>query len=215
MAWVFDKHIGVWKFKNGGFIPKWGGGSYVPSPEILEYIKQAEGWHEGWKNDGKNNPTTGWGFKQTKDLKTQYPNGMTRDQADKYFIEVAVPERVSRIQALTPNWESLNQNQRDALFDAFYNVGEWTYTKGSPKLQEALRTLNHEEVMRQMDWDYNNTSLRGAKKRRDYERELYRKPVPDEKTPVDKPSPEQKTTETPWWYPIIQPMINNPIFYNK
>lgn len=202
MGWIFDVKQNVWKFRNGKFIPKQESVPYVPSPEILEYIKQAEGWHQGWQDDGKGNLTTGWGFKQTPALKKQFPKGMNQAQADEYFTNTAVPERVSRISVLTPNWEYLNQNQRDALFDAFYNVGEGTYTKGSPKMQEALKNLNHEEVVRQMDWDYNDSAVPGARKRRDYERELYRKSVTptDQKTPtVRQVIQQQKTPEKSWW----------------
>lgn len=32
---------------------------YTPSKELLDSLKSYEGWHEGWKDDGKGNLTTG------------------------------------------------------------------------------------------------------------------------------------------------------------
>lgn len=150
---------------------------YFPSDEILNYIKSTEAFHDGWKKDGNGNPTTGWGFIQTDELKRRFPNGMTRQQADDYFINEAIPYRVQRLQELTPNWDKLNQNQRDALFDYLYNIGEGSYTTGSPGLQRALKALNHQEIVSQMDYGYKDTKNPGLKTRRDYERKLYNTPV--------------------------------------
>lgn len=47
--------------------------NYTPSKELLDSLKNYEGWHEGWKDDGKGNLTTGWGFKQTPELKKKIP----------------------------------------------------------------------------------------------------------------------------------------------
>lgn len=146
---------------------------YYPSDEILEYIKQAEGWHEGWKNDGKGNPTTGWGFKITKKLKKRFPRGMSKKQADKYFAEEAIPERVELFKKAVPNINSYSQKQLDALFDLFYNIGYRKFTEESPNLQLALRELNPEEIIKQMDHDYDNPDLPGIKIRRDFERDLF------------------------------------------
>lgn len=149
------------------------GKDFYPSEDILDYIKSAEGWHQGWKNDGKGNKTTGWGFKITPELKKKYPNGMTKDQANTYFSDVAVPSRVKLFVRSVPNIEQYTQNQLDALFDLFYNVGYGTFTKGSPSLQTALKDCDYEKVVQEMDHDYNNKRMSGAKKRRDYERALF------------------------------------------
>lgn len=147
--------------------------NYYPSDEILDYIKKAEGWHKGWQDDGKGYLTTGWGFKINKTLKKNYPKGMSKEQADKYFIEVAIPERVEQFKKCVPNIEKYNQNQLDALFDLFYNIGYGKFTKGSPSLQLALKKYDVDKIIQEMDHDYNNKKLPGAKIRRDFERQLF------------------------------------------
>ena len=32
----------------------------ILSKELIDSLKKYEGWHEGWKDDGKGNLTTGW-----------------------------------------------------------------------------------------------------------------------------------------------------------
>lgn len=146
---------------------------YKPSDEILDYIKKAEGWHQGWKNDGKGNPTTGWGFKVTKELKKKYPNGMTKEQADKYFLEVAIPKRIDEFRKAMPDQQKYTQKQLDALFDLYYNVGYGTFTKGSPKLQTALEKGDYDAIVAEMNHDYDNKKLPGLRIRRDFEKELF------------------------------------------
>ena len=149
------------------------GENFYPSEDILNYIKSAEGWHQGWKNDGKGNKTTGWGFKITPELRKKFPNGMTKKQADDYFSDIAIPKRVNEFIKAVPNIESYTQNQLDALFDLFYNIGYGKFTKGSPSLQKALKNYDIKKIISEMDHDYNNKNMSGAKKRRDYERTLF------------------------------------------
>lgn len=157
--------------------------NYYPSQSILDKIKEFEGWHggfdkngnpkPGWQNDGKGNPTTGWGFKIDNILKKEYPQGMTMQQADNYFINTAIPERVQQFRKSVPNINKYNQNQLDALFDLFYNIGITKFTAGSPNLQNALANMDYETAIAEMDHDYNNDDVPGARKRRDYERQLF------------------------------------------
>ena len=150
---------------------------YKPSQHLLEQIKSYEGWHEGWVDDGKGNPTTGWGYKITPSLKKAFPHGMTKPQADRYFIETAIPERVRDFRQSVPCIRFYNQNQLDALFDLFYNVGITGFTTKSPKLMEALKRRDIKQILANMDHDYNDAAVPGAKKRRDWERNLFMKPV--------------------------------------
>lgn len=152
---------------------------YYPSDEILEYIKNTEGWHQGWVDDGKGNLTTGWGFKITKELKRKYPNGMTKEQANTYFKEVAIPERVKDFKESVPNINKYSQRQLDALFDLFYNVGVTKFTKGSPNLQLALKNKDVKKIIKNMDHGYNDAKLPGLKIRRDFERDLFMQDVND------------------------------------
>lgn len=149
------------------------GKDFYPSDDILEYIKKFEGFHKGWIDDGKGNKTTGWGFKITPELKRKYPDGMTKEQADKYFKDVAIPNRVKLFIDAVPNIEKYTQNQLDALFDLFYNIGYGKFTKGSPSLQLALNNYDIEKIIKEMDHDYNDKRVPGAKIRRDFERDLF------------------------------------------
>lgn len=160
---------------------------YYPSDNIINKIKEFEGWHggfdskgkplPGWQDDGKGNLTTGWGFKITNQLKRKYPHGMTREQADHYLIHVAIPERVKQFMGVMETMPALiyyTQDQMDALFDLFYNIGITSFKERSPKLMKALRYLDSKSIIQNMDHDYNNKKVPGAKKRRDYERSFFK-----------------------------------------
>lgn len=151
---------------------------YYPSDEILEFIKKSEGWHKKWEKDPKGIKTTGWGFRYTSDLAKKYPDGMTREQADRYFNDVAVPERVKLFRKSVPNINSYTQRQLDALFDLYYNVGHKTFKFGSPKLQKALAEVDYDSIVKNMDHDYNRKNMSGARVRRDFERELFMQDAP-------------------------------------
>lgn len=150
---------------------------YTPSEEAIKKLKEYEGWHEGWQDDGKGNLTTGWGFKITPELKKQYPNGMSRQQADEYLVNVAIPERVDALLRSVPNADRYNQNQLDALFSYIYNIGEGAFTKKSPKLQEALLNRDIQGIVDNMDYGYNQKNLSGLRKRRNWERQLFLTPM--------------------------------------
>ena len=125
---------------------------YYPTQATIDNIKENEGWHQGWQTRaGDPNPTTGWGFKQTPELKKRFPNGMTKQQADKYLIEEAIPQRIVLFEQATPRFNTYNQNQLDALFDLYYNVGHDGYTSKSPKLQQALQDRDIPGILDNMD----------------------------------------------------------------
>ena len=166
---------------------------YVPSDSIKNYIKSAEAFKKDWYKDGNGIDTVGYGFtgKKAKEL---YPNGMTRQQADEYF-DTLTNKFAKRMAELTPNIDKLTQNQKDALFSYFYNIGEGTYSKKSPKMQQALRDEDWEAVMQNIDAGYNDKKNPGLRKRRDYERALF---------------------ETGIQYPLqpVPPVVNREILFN-
>ena len=104
-----------------------------------------------------------------------FPNGMTREQADKYLTD-SLNVRKQILQKDTPNWDSLNQNQRDALLSYHYNIGEGNY-RNSPKMQKGLEEKDWDTVSRNIDAGYNDKKNPGLRKRRDYERNLFNTPV--------------------------------------
>lgn len=152
-------------------VPVYADGGYVPSDSIKDYLKKTEAFRSNWYNDGNGIPTVGYGFTGRK-VKELYPNGMTRAQADAYFDDL-VSQSAARMSQLTPNIDRLSQNQKDALFSYFYNIGEGSYSKGSPNMQKALREFDLDTVLQNIDAGYNDTKNPGLRKRRDYERALF------------------------------------------
>lgn len=151
------------KFQDGG---------YKPSQEIIDYIKKTEGFRDKWYKDGNGIDTIGYGFTGSR-IKKLYPNGITREQADKEFSD-SIAKRALVLAKDTPNWNKLSQNQRDALLSYHYNVGESSYRNKHKKLQQALADSDWENVMLNMDAGYNDKKNPGLRTRRDYERELFR-----------------------------------------
>lgn len=147
---------------------------YEPSKEIIDYIKSTEGFRDKWYQDGKGIWTVGYGFTGSK-VKKLFPNGMTREQADKYFAD-SLNVRKQILERDTPNWDSLNQNQRDALLSYHYNIGEGKY-RNSPNMQKGLEEKDWDTVSRNIDAGYNDKKNPGLRKRRDYERNLFNTPV--------------------------------------
>lgn len=145
--------------------------SYSPSSSIKNYIKRTEAFKSNWYLDGNGIPTVGYGF-TGKYYKDKYPNGMTKEQADKEFDRV-IDKFAGMVKAHTPNYNSLSQNQKDALLSYMYNVGPGNYTKRSPKFQQALRDKDWNAAASHMDIGYNDKRNPGLKKRRDYERGLF------------------------------------------
>ena len=152
---------------------------YTPSENIVNYIKSTEGFRDKWYKDGNGIWTVGYGFTGSK-VRKMFPNGMTRQQADKYLAD-SLNIRKQILQRDTPNWDSLNQNQRDALLSYHYNIGESNYRNKSPKMQQALRDKNWDVVSKNIDAGYNDKNNPGLRKRRDYERNLFNTPITEKK----------------------------------
>lgn len=151
--------------------------SYYPSLETVQYIKGKEAFRPNIYHDGKGIPTIGYGTTQsTKAGKNAFKlygkTGMTEEQASSVFNET-VREMLPSFISATPNFNRLNDNQRNALFSYYYNVGHGGYTRKSPKLQQALKDFNLDEVVNQMDFGYYDTKNSGLRKRRDEERALF------------------------------------------
>lgn len=151
--------------------------NYTPSDSILTQIKQFEGWHQGWQKDPKGYPTTGWGFKQTPQLKKRFPRGMNKTQADNYFYNEIIPSMTTTFRDSVPSIGNYNQNQLDALFDLFYNVGPKGFTSKSPKLQNALANGDTQTILKEMNHGENDPAAPGLAKRRNFERQLFMTPV--------------------------------------
>lgn len=149
---------------------------WYPSEDILSFIKEKEGFiPRSTIPQGDSVWTVGYGFTDKDIVRTYMDKDMTKEEADA-VLATMVDRRLQPFERSTPNFDKLNNNQRDALFSYFYNTGEDNFRNKSPKLQQALKDLNHEEIMAQMDADYNDRVQKGAKPRRDQERAFYATP---------------------------------------
>lgn len=134
--------------------------NYYPSEELINFIKKYETFHYGWVDDGAGNLSTGWGFKETPELRRMYPNGMhTKEEADAY-LKKYIDDNISDFKSMTPNIDELPQEIGDALFDVYYNVGSKIY-KNSPNLQKSLKQKNIKGIIQNLEYGRMN----GHKKR--------------------------------------------------
>lgn len=157
--------------KHYNLFAEGGDKSYSPSKSIKDYIKKTEAFRANWYKDGNGVPTVGYGF-TGEYYKSKYPNGMTEEQADEEFEKI-ISKFASLVKAHTPNYDSLSQNQKDALLSYMYNVGPGNYTTKSPKFQQALKDKDWDAVASNMDIGYNDKKNPGLRKRRNYERGLF------------------------------------------
>ena len=155
--------------------------SYYPNIEALRFIKNKEGFRDSIYHDANGVETIGFGTtKATKAGRKLIGNArgrkITEDEANMAFNET-IREMLPEFIKSTPNIEYYNDNQRDALFSYFYNIGPGNYTRNSPKFQQALRDIDLEEIKNQMDFGYTDTKNPGLKIRRDEERAWFDKPI--------------------------------------
>ena len=150
---------------------------WKPSENILKYLKSWEKFRSKPYDDGEGNITVGYGFNLPHLLK-KYKKGITEEQADKEFAGV-VNTFVPEFRKLTPNFDSLNNNQRDALFSLYYNAGADTYMK-SPMLFKYLKEGDFDKAVKEINNDEWKDDMDGQKKRRAFERRVF-------STPTDQP----------------------------
>lgn len=150
---------------------------WKPSENILKYLKSWEKFRSKPYDDGEGNITVGYGFNLPHLLK-KYKKGITEEQADKEFAGV-VNTFVPEFRKLTPNFDSLNNNQRDALFSLYYNAGADTYMK-SPILFKYLKEGDFDKAVKEINHDEWKDDMDGQKKRRAFERRVF-------STPTDQP----------------------------
>lgn len=147
---------------------------WKPSENILKYLKSWEKFRSKPYDDGEGNITVGYGFNLPHLLK-KYKKGITEEQADKEFAGV-VNTFVPEFRKLTPNFDSLNNNQRDALFSLYYNAGADTYMK-SPMLFKYLKEGDFDKAVKEINHDEWKDDMDGQKKRRAFERRVFSAPT--------------------------------------
>lgn len=147
---------------------------WKPSENILKYLKSWEKFRSKPYDDGEGNITVGYGFNLPHLLK-KYKKGITEEQADKEFAGV-VNTFVPEFRKLTPNFDNLNNNQRDALFGLYYNAGADTYMK-SPMLFKYLKEGDFDKAVKEINHDEWKDDMDGQKKRRAFERRVFSTPT--------------------------------------
>jgi lysozyme len=147
---------------------------WKPSENILKYLKSWEKFRSKPYDDGEGNITVGYGFNLPHLLK-KYKKGITEEQADKEFAGV-VNTFVPEFRKLTPNFDNLNNNQRDALFSLYYNAGADTYMK-SPMLFKYLKEGDFDKAVEEINHDEWKDDMDGQKKRRAFERRVFSTPT--------------------------------------
>lgn len=155
---------------------------YTPSKSILEKIREYEKFVNHWYKDGNGFWTLGYGHKKT--LNDTVDNRKISEQQALDLFNNDVNSRVGTFLNATPNWQKFNQSELDALFDLFYNIGEHVYKNKSPKLQLGLKTMDKQMIVDNMDHGYNDTKNPGLRKRRDFERNLFKGSTIKLETPI-------------------------------
>lgn len=155
---------------------------YTPSESILEKIREYEKFVNHWYKDGNGFWTLGYGHKKT--LNDTVDNRKISEQQALDLFNNDVNSRVGTFLNATPNWQKFNQSELDALFDLFYNIGKHAYKNKSPKLQLGLKTMDKQMIVDNMDHGYNDTKNPGLRKRRDFERNLFKGSTIKLETPI-------------------------------
>lgn len=81
---------------------------------------------------------------------------MTRQQADEYLTNEAIPDRLSRFQSLIPNFDRLNQHNEMLylIYSITLEKHNILYSRKSPQLQEGLKTMNWDMVVNNIGHGY-------------------------------------------------------------
>lgn len=147
---------------------------WKPSKEIIESIKEYEGFRNRIYLDGNDVPTIGYGETDPAILKKYKNKRITKKEAEKYLLE-HVDEVVGQLKHSVSTFNKLTNNQKDALLHYTYNVGIGNLTNKSPKLMKALNEGNWQEAAKQMDFGYYDKVNTGLQDRRNMEQELFLK----------------------------------------
>ena len=171
---TFALNARKWKHDDGGSINDY----YYPGESVLNYILDTEHYEPKVYQKNSDKETIGFGFTD-KNIIEEYRNkDMSKDEALNIFYNKYVPYYVEQLKTLTPNFDKLNVNQKDALFSLMYNIGPTKYSKKSPSLMRALREENWGGAANEMNHGETQKGFsKGLSKRRKYERDKFLSPV--------------------------------------
>jgi N-acetylmuramoyl-L-alanine amidase len=166
--------------------------NYKASESIINAIQHFEGFMPVWYPDS-DSYSIGYGFKMTPDLSSKYPRTssntcmavdrcgligkekpntpgcMTKQEANDYMRKTTLPTFENEFRQIMKDLPSYNQQQLDALFCLMYNIGPSGLKDKSPKLMQALREQNLDNVVKEMDHGGESHA-----KRRKWEQQLFK-----------------------------------------
>jgi GH24 family phage-related lysozyme (muramidase) len=94
---------------------------------------------------------------------------MTKQEANDYMRKTTLPTFENEFRQIMKDLPSYNQQQLDALFCLMYNIGPSGLKDKSPKLMQALREQNLDNVVKEMDHGGESHA-----KRRKWEQQLFK-----------------------------------------
>ena len=152
--------------KTTTFTPK-----STKSRDLLQYLKEKEGFRSTVYSDSGGVPTIGYGF-TSQDLINK---GTITEQEASQILQQEIDQRREKLRQQITNWDNLTQNQRDALVSYGYNVGVENWKVNQPKLLAALNSGNYDEAVKYIDAvkDRKGNVLQGLVKRRQEERDWF------------------------------------------
>jgi GH24 family phage-related lysozyme (muramidase) len=166
--------------------------NYKASESIINAIQHFEGFMPVWYPDS-DSYSIGYGFKMTPDLSSKYPRTsantcmsadrcgligkekpntkgcMTKQEANDYMRKTTLPTFENEFRQIMKDLPSYNQYQLDALFCLMYNIGPNGLKDKSPKLMQALKEQNLNNIVNEM-----NHGGSSHIKRRQWEQQLFR-----------------------------------------
>lgn len=152
-------------------VPYREGYSSSNSRNLLQYLKEKEGFKANKYQDSGGVWTIGYGFTNPEIVK----RGTLTEQEASDLLVKDIEYRRNRLRSQITTWDKLNQNQQDALISYGFNVGVENWKRFQPKLLAALNEERFSEAAKYMDaaHDKKGQKLEGLVKRRKEEQEWF------------------------------------------
>lgn len=171
---TFALNARKWKHAYGGDLYDT---YYYPSDNVIDYIRNIEKFSPTIYRNREDNPTIGYGFTDPDIIKDYSNKSMSIEDADEILRYKEIPFYIDELRKRTPNFDKLNQNQKDALFSLIYNIGGTNYSN-SKKLLEYLSKGDYVNAAEEINHGVTSkVHGKGLSKRRKYEQDLFLKPL--------------------------------------
>ena len=163
------------RYNCGKSFPGFAGGTEDSYSDVIELLKQFEGFRDYVYSDGNGFPTIGYGFTDPELIKR---GKITRKEADAR-LKKEIIARDRDLQKNIPHWNDLPDSAKNALRSYNYN---FPISKGSsPKLLRYLQNRDYSNAALQLDAGYNDKNNPGLRTRRDKERRMFLKDLTEKK----------------------------------